>query len=71
MKTCSERQITYRTTTSETSITALDELTESYVTNATQNFSNADITILQLYFSTFDTNVFHLTEERWFDFFGR
>ena len=83
LKSCSEREITYKTTTSETYIEALDELVEfagnttqyfpgntthNFSGNAMQNFSSADITILQLYFSTFESPVYHLTEERWPDF---
>ena len=70
LKTCSERQISYKTSISETSVEALDELAE-YSGNVTLNFSNADITVLQLYFSTFEYPIFHLTEERWYDFFGK
>ena len=72
LKTCSERQISYKTSISETSVEALDELSEfSGNTTTPQNFSIADLTILQLYFSTFEYPIFHLTEERWFDFFGK
>ena len=70
LKTCSERQITYTTSISETDVKALDDLVE-FSGNATQNFSNADITILQLYFSTFEYPIYHLTEVRWYDFFGK
>ena len=60
-----------KTSISETSVEAMDELNDFMQANSTQVLSNADITILQLYFSTFEYPTYRLTEERFWDFFGR
>ena len=68
LKSCSRKEISYKTTTSETAPESMEGLT-AYSGNDTLTFSNSDITILQFYFSTFDYPTYHLTEEQWFDFF--
>ena len=60
-----------QTSISETSVEAMAELNSYMPANSTQPFSDADITILQLYFSTFEYPTYRLTEERFWDFFGR
>ena len=59
-----------KTSISETSVEAMADLSGFMAANSTQVFSDADITILQLYFSTFEYPTFRLTEESFGDFFG-
>ena len=59
-----------KTSISETSVEAMDELNDFMQANSSQVLSNKDITILQLYFSTFEYPTYRLTEQSFGDFFG-